>query len=177
MGQPNQSSSPRFFDLGNFHTVMIGPANRGRSGDLRSPRHTRHPSRKSAHCRHQQRIRFGAGAAQSQPYGEFREHLYPRHPWFDLRVGVHQADVKPDGVVFRCSLNGRRLEVPAWMFDRSARAPGCGPLKPMSANRSYHGGSGIFARSISAASTRLTTLMSPWTWHRYVTTSSLSRVG
>src|SRR5215469_6383889 len=43
--------------------------------------------------------------------------------------------------------------------------------------RSHHGGSSIFAMSISAASTRLTTLISPWTGHRYVTTPSLSRVG
>jgi hypothetical protein len=53
---------------------------------------------------------------------EFRENLYPWHPWFGLHVGVHQAVVKPDGVVFRCSLRGRRLEVPAWMFDRSVCA-------------------------------------------------------
>jgi hypothetical protein len=48
------------------------------------------------------------------------------HPWFGLRVGVHAAIDKPDGVVFRCSLSssesGRWLEVPAWMFDRAACA-------------------------------------------------------
>jgi len=57
---------------------------------------------------------------------EFREVLYPWHPWFDLQVGVHEAIDKPDGIVFRCNLSGshtdRWLEVPAWMFDRSACA-------------------------------------------------------
>jgi transposase InsO family protein len=52
--------------------------------------------------------------------------LYRWHPWFGLRVSIHKAVDKADGVVFRCSLNGtdadRRLEVPAWMFDRSACA-------------------------------------------------------
>jgi hypothetical protein len=52
--------------------------------------------------------------------------LYRWHPWFGLRVSIHEAVDKADGVVFRCSLNGtdadRRLEVPAWMFDRSACA-------------------------------------------------------
>ena len=60
---------------------------------------------------------------------EFRELLYPWHPWFGLRVGIHAAIDKPDGVVFRCSLSGldadRWLEVPAWMFDRSA----CGRVR------------------------------------------------
>ena len=45
---------------------------------------------------------------------------------FGLRVSIHEAVGKADGVVFRCNLNGtdadRRLEVPAWMFDRSACA-------------------------------------------------------
>src|SRR5438093_11349591 len=57
---------------------------------------------------------------------EFRELLYPWHPWFGLRVGVHEAIERSDGSVFRCSLSGsdadRWLEVPAWMFDRSACA-------------------------------------------------------
>jgi hypothetical protein len=55
---------------------------------------------------------------------EFRELLYPWHPWFGLRVGIHSAIEKPDGVFLRCSLRDsdadRWLEVPAWMFDRSA---------------------------------------------------------
>jgi hypothetical protein len=50
--------------------------------------------------------------------------LYPWRPWFGLQVGVHEAIDKSDRVVFRCSLSGldtdRWLEVPAWMFDRSA---------------------------------------------------------
>src|SRR5256886_12846779 len=57
---------------------------------------------------------------------EFRELLYPWHPWFGLRVGAHEAIDKSDGIVFRCSLRrsdaDRWLEVPSWMFDRSACA-------------------------------------------------------
>jgi hypothetical protein len=53
---------------------------------------------------------------------EFRELLYPWHPWFGLRIGVHEVIEKSEDVVFRCSLSGsdadRWLEVPAWMFDR-----------------------------------------------------------
>jgi hypothetical protein len=60
---------------------------------------------------------------------EFRELLYPWHPWFGLRVGVHAAIERFDGVAFRCSVSGsdagRWLEVPAWMFDRSAYAQAC----------------------------------------------------
>jgi hypothetical protein len=55
-----------------------------------------------------------------------RELLYPWHPWFGLRIGVHAAIERSSGTVFRCSLSGsdadRWLEVPAWMFDRSACA-------------------------------------------------------
>jgi hypothetical protein len=40
-----------------------------------------------------------------------------------MRVAIHEAIDKADGVVFRCSLSGsgadRWLEVPAWMFDRA----------------------------------------------------------
>jgi dTDP-4-dehydrorhamnose reductase len=57
---------------------------------------------------------------------EIRELLYSWHPWFALWVAVHEAIDKSDGVVFRGSLSGsdagRWLEVPAWMFDRSACA-------------------------------------------------------
>jgi hypothetical protein len=57
---------------------------------------------------------------------EIRELLYPRHPWSGLRISVHEAIDRPDGVVFRCDLDAsdanRRLEIPAWMFDRSACA-------------------------------------------------------
>ena len=59
---------------------------------------------------------------------EFRELLYRWHPWFGLRVGVHDAIDKSDSIVFRCNLSGsdtdRWLEIPAWMFDRSACAQG-----------------------------------------------------
>src|SRR5262249_25937978 len=41
-----------------------------------------------------------------------------------LRIGIHEAIERPGGVVFRCSLTAsdakRWLEIPAWMFDRSA---------------------------------------------------------
>jgi len=54
----------------------------------------------------------------------FRELLYPWHPWFGMKVAVHEAIAKADGVVFRCTLSGlgtdRWLEVPAWMFERAA---------------------------------------------------------
>ena len=54
----------------------------------------------------------------------FRELLYRWHPWFGVRVAIHAAVEKADGVVFRCTLSGsaadRWLEVPAWMFDRAA---------------------------------------------------------
>ena len=50
----------------------------------------------------------------------------PWHPWFGLRVGVHEAIEKSDDIVFRCNLSGsdaeRWLEIPAWMFDQSACA-------------------------------------------------------
>src|SRR3979411_3351669 len=47
--------------------------------------------------------------------------LYHWHPWFGMRVAIHEA--VNNGVVFRCTLSGsaadRLLEVPAWMFDRA----------------------------------------------------------
>ena len=53
-----------------------------------------------------------------------REVLYRHHPWFGRRVCVHGAVDKAGNVVFRCTLDGsqadRWLEVPAWMFDRTA---------------------------------------------------------
>src|ERR1700753_3630998 len=53
-----------------------------------------------------------------------REVLYRHHPWFGRRVCVHGAVDKAGHVVFRCTLDGaqadRWLEVPAWMFDRTA---------------------------------------------------------
>src|SRR6266581_939981 len=46
------------------------------------------------------------------------------HPWFGRRVCVHGAVDKAGDIVFRCTLDGsqadRWLEVPAWMFDRTA---------------------------------------------------------
>jgi hypothetical protein len=38
--------------------------------------------------------------------------------WVGLRIGLHESVSKLDGIVFRFSLHGRRLEIPAWMFDR-----------------------------------------------------------
>ena len=53
-----------------------------------------------------------------------REVLYRHHPWFGRRVCIHGAVDKGSFVVFRCTLDGsqadRWLEVPAWMFDRTA---------------------------------------------------------
>jgi hypothetical protein len=46
--------------------------------------------------------------------------------WSGLRIGIHEAVERPGGVVFRCDLTAsdanRWLEIPAWMFDRSACA-------------------------------------------------------
>jgi hypothetical protein len=57
---------------------------------------------------------------------EFRELLYRFHPWSGFPIAIHEAINKPDGVVFRCDLvdsdSDRWLEIPAWMFDRSACA-------------------------------------------------------
>jgi hypothetical protein len=48
---------------------------------------------------------------------EFRELLYPWHPWSGLRIGIHEAIERPGGVVFRCDLTAsdanRWLEIPA----------------------------------------------------------------
>src|ERR1019366_2087923 len=52
---------------------------------------------------------------------------------FGRRVCVHGAVDKADNVVFRCTLDGspaeRWLEVPAWMFDRTA----CPDAEPLTA--------------------------------------------
>ena len=57
---------------------------------------------------------------------EFRELLYPWHPWTGLRVGIHEVIERPGGIAFRCDLKAseasRWLEIPAWMIDRSACA-------------------------------------------------------
>lgn len=53
-----------------------------------------------------------------------REILYRYHPWFGRQVYVHGTVDEAGDVAFRCSLDGsqadRWLEVPAWMFDRTA---------------------------------------------------------
>tara|TARA_R110002167_G_scaffold38412_17_gene119658 strand:- start:952 stop:1638 length:687 start_codon:yes stop_codon:yes gene_type:complete len=52
--------------------------------------------------------------------------LYPWHPWSGRQVHIHEVIEKGNVTVFRCSLSGhasdRWLEVPAWMFDRTADA-------------------------------------------------------
>src|SRR5216683_7481031 len=62
-----------------------------------------------------------------------REVLYRHHPWFGRRVCVHETVDKADNVVFRCTPDGsqaeRWLEVPAWMFDRTA----CPDAEPLTA--------------------------------------------
>src|SRR5580698_2748339 len=54
----------------------------------------------------------------------FRELLYRWHPWPAMRVAVHEVIHKADGHVCRCTLSGsdaeRWLEIPAWMFERTA---------------------------------------------------------
>jgi hypothetical protein len=64
-----------------------------------------------------------------------REVLYRHHPWFGRRVCIHGAVDKAGYVFFRCTLEGsqadRWLEVPAWMFDRTAYpAPGLLAAQP-----------------------------------------------
>jgi hypothetical protein len=53
-----------------------------------------------------------------------RELLYSWHPWFGMRVVIHETIAKSDGVAFRCTLSGsgsdRLLEIPAWMFEPAA---------------------------------------------------------
>jgi len=53
----------------------------------------------------------------------FRVLVYPWHPWFGMRVAIHEVVDKADGAVVRGTLSDSRtdrgLEVPAWMFDRS----------------------------------------------------------
>jgi hypothetical protein len=55
-----------------------------------------------------------------------RELLYPWHPWTGQHPHIHEVVEKGEMTVFRCSLSGRVserwLEVPAWMFDRTAGA-------------------------------------------------------
>ena len=37
---------------------------------------------------------------------EFRELLYPWHPWFGLRIDVHEPIERPGGFAFRCTVSG-----------------------------------------------------------------------
>ena len=77
------------------------------------------------HCR----LRYVAGPRCTTRFENahrtvLREVLYRHHPWFGRRVCIHGAVDKADQVVFRCTLEesqaDRWLEVPAWMFDRTA---------------------------------------------------------
>jgi hypothetical protein len=55
---------------------------------------------------------------------EERQVLYPWHPWAGRIVHIHEVIEKAAGDVARCShddgASGRLLELPTWMFDRSA---------------------------------------------------------
>ena len=55
---------------------------------------------------------------------EERQVLYPWHPWAGCIVHIHEVIEKAAGDVARCShddgASGRLLELPTWMFDRSA---------------------------------------------------------
>ena len=57
---------------------------------------------------------------------EERKVLYPWHPWAECIVHIHKVIEKAAGDVARCShddgASGRLLELPIWMFDRSACA-------------------------------------------------------
>ena len=58
---------------------------------------------------------------------EKRKVLYLWHPWAGCTVRIHEVIDKVAGAVARCShdegATGRWLELPLWMFDRSACAP------------------------------------------------------
>jgi hypothetical protein len=58
---------------------------------------------------------------------EKRKVLYLWHPWAGCTVQIHDVIDKAAGAVARCShdesATGRLLELPLWMFDRSACAP------------------------------------------------------
>jgi hypothetical protein len=84
------------------------------------------PRRPGVRCALLLDLRREGGRRENTHGTEFRELLYPWHPWHGLRVSIHATIDKLDGIVFRCSLSGadaeRWLEVPACMFDRSACA-------------------------------------------------------
>jgi hypothetical protein len=58
---------------------------------------------------------------------EGREILYLWHPWAGCMVRVHEMVKKVDGIVLRCSREGRWterwLELPVWTFDRGRCLP------------------------------------------------------
>jgi Transposase len=64
------------------------------------------------------------GNAHRTDIAEKLEVLYPWHPWAGCIVRVHETIEKVGGTVLRCSRDGqareRWLELPVWMFDRSA---------------------------------------------------------
>src|SRR5260221_6016027 len=64
-------------------------------------------------------------AGNAHGIGE-HELFYPWHPWAGCLVHIHEVVEKAGREIFRCSLSGRAtgrwLEIPAWMFDRAARA-------------------------------------------------------
>lgn len=71
-------------------------------------------------------VRYCTTGRQNTHVTDRREVLYPWHPWFGRLVYVHSVVDKPGDAVFRCNLTGLRsdrlLEVPIWMFDRTACA-------------------------------------------------------
>lgn len=64
---------------------------------------------------------------QNAHRAEERQVLYPWHPWAGCIVHIREVIEKAGGDVTRCShdggASGRLLELPIWMFDRSACAP------------------------------------------------------
>ena len=53
----------------------------------------------------------------------FRELLYHWHPWFGMRVAIHEAVDKADGVVFRCTLSGSAAD--RWLEGRRVDRARC----------------------------------------------------
>jgi hypothetical protein len=96
---------------------------------------------------------------------EFRELLYPWHPWSGFRIGIHEAVERPGGVVFRCDLKAseseRWLEIPAWMFDRSACARVCLEAKPHTDLAALAGLAALLHNKGSAASDAVVSGVSP----------------
>src|SRR6202790_4518429 len=92
-------------------------ASRGLGGPVISARLYSTISECASHCTTRRRNAHGIA--------EY-ELLYPWHPWAGCLVHIHEVVEKAGIEVFRCSLSGRAsgrwLEIPAWMFDRAARA-------------------------------------------------------